>query len=206
MEGGLYVWSRYDLANWRSYSRTEDFWGQKSAILGRFALHFQWKTLVHFCANNGLLARLVLWSMFEIFSTKTRVLGIMTCSNILPLKPRKCARFPNQSPICRVFPWKRSAKWPKTGTFCWKKSSVQLWERQFAKSSLFHAPTRGGDMSKIDLHAPSRRGLTAKEHLWFEARWWFWLKWETDFFRNASSYCWKYCDCWENQEKARNPH
>ena len=36
------------------------FLGQTNAILGRFAPRFQSKSLVQFCANNGLLARLVL--------------------------------------------------------------------------------------------------------------------------------------------------
>ena len=60
--------NRHDLANRRSYSRTERFLGPKYVILGRFALRFQWKSLVYFCAVNGLFPRLVLWSIFLRFS------------------------------------------------------------------------------------------------------------------------------------------
>ena len=118
------------------------FWGPKYVILAHFALRFQWKTLVHFCANNGLLARLVLWSIFCVFQYNNWGLGMMRYLHILLLKKsEKCARFPSQSANLPVFHWQYSAKRPKSAIFVEKKRSVQLRERQFSKAYLFHAPT-----------------------------------------------------------------
>ena len=39
--GGVHARNRHDLANWRSHSRMEHFFGQKYEIFGRFALRFQ---------------------------------------------------------------------------------------------------------------------------------------------------------------------
>ena len=53
---------------------------KKPVISGRFALRFQSKSLVHFCATDGLQARLVLGGIFSVFITKTRVLGMTILS------------------------------------------------------------------------------------------------------------------------------
>ena len=74
------------------------FFGPKiCVILGRFALRFQWKSLVHFCRTMVCLHVWFSEEFFVFFSTRTRVLGMMRRSSILPLKPRKCAQFPSKS-------------------------------------------------------------------------------------------------------------
>ena len=95
--GPVYAWNRYDLANWRSYSRTEHVLGQSIVILGRFALRFQWKSLVHFCATDGLLARLVLWDMFCVFQHRNQRFGHDDPFHQIALKTWKCGQFPRQS-------------------------------------------------------------------------------------------------------------
>ena len=50
--------NRYDLANWRSYSRTEHFLPKICDFRRPFRTAFSVKNLVHFGANNGVLARL----------------------------------------------------------------------------------------------------------------------------------------------------
>ena len=59
------------------------------------------------------------------------------CPNILPLKNANMCTV--SRPECH-FAGKHSAKRLNRAIFL-KKRSVQLWERQFAKSCLFHAPT-----------------------------------------------------------------
>ena len=108
---------------------------QTNVILGHFALRFQWK--VHLCASNGLLARLVLSDIFCAFSAQKLGFGGDKVSHC-PQTAKMCTVSKRECQFAGFFHESLARNYSKSAFLLVEKRSVQLWERQFAKSYLFH--------------------------------------------------------------------